>query len=173
MENVFKKGDMYFRTGDLFRISADGLFWFGDRLGDTFRWHAENVSTTEVAQVVHEFESIAEANVYGTSVPATEGRAGMAALVLKPGATLDFKAFHKHVSDRLPKYAQPVFLRFVAAMNSTGTFKHQKVEFRNQGIQLDKIPQEEQPIYWLKDGSHYAPFTQADYDDIKEGRVKL
>lgn len=76
MRNVFKKGDSFFATGDLVRMNSEGLIFFCDRLGDTFRWHGENVATTEVAKVMSTYPDIAEANVYGTLVPKHDGRAG-------------------------------------------------------------------------------------------------
>lgn len=38
LHNVFKKGDLYFNTGDLLRIDEDNFMYFHDRVGDTFRW---------------------------------------------------------------------------------------------------------------------------------------
>jgi fatty-acyl-CoA synthase len=81
--DVFKKGDAYFRTGDLLKISRTGHFYFVDRTGDTFRFRGENVATTEVAEVLSRFEEVAEVNIYGAAVPGVEGRAGMAAFVPK------------------------------------------------------------------------------------------
>ncbi len=37
--DVFKKGDLYFRSGDALRRSPDGHWFFMDRLGDTYRWY--------------------------------------------------------------------------------------------------------------------------------------
>jgi acyl-CoA synthetase (AMP-forming)/AMP-acid ligase II len=43
LRGVFKKGDLYYRTGDALRRQSDGRWYFLDRLGDTFRWKSENV----------------------------------------------------------------------------------------------------------------------------------
>ncbi|KAI8147282.1 hypothetical protein BJV82DRAFT_664529 [Fennellomyces sp. T-0311] len=168
--NVFKEGDSYFRSGDLLKMNSKGMYYFLDRLGDTFRWHAENVATTEVAQVVAKYPGVAEANVYGIKIPAHDGRAGMVALILKPDTNWDFADFYKHLAKSLPKYAVPLFIRFVPSMNLTGTMKQQKMVFRDQGI--DKVPQDEQPIYWLQNKT-YVPFTNEDYVRISAGKVKL
>ena len=67
--NVFKKGDLFYRTGDALRRTPDGRWFFLDRLGDTFRWKSENVSTAEVAECLGNFPGVVEANVYGVEVP--------------------------------------------------------------------------------------------------------
>ncbi|KAI9020681.1 hypothetical protein CLU79DRAFT_703920 [Phycomyces nitens] len=166
LSNVFTKGD----SGDLLHVDADGFFYFGDRVGDTFRWKSENVATTEVAQAVGSFPGITEANVYGALVPNHDGRAGMAAIVCGQ-QDMDFKAFYQHMAKRLPRYAIPVFIRFVPAMEMTATFKQQKVEYRNQGIDLLKIP-EKDSIFWLRNET-YVPFTTKDLDKISAGKAKL
>jgi acyl-CoA synthetase (AMP-forming)/AMP-acid ligase II len=84
LHDVFKKGDFYYRCGDALRRSDDGKWFFSDRLGDTFRWKSENVSTAEVSEVLGGFHGVIDANVYGVEVPYHDGRAGCAALLLDP-----------------------------------------------------------------------------------------
>merc|ERR1711998_125591 len=89
LRDAFKKGDRYFRSGDLLRRDAKGYYYFVDRIGDTFRWKGENVSTMEVSEVLSAFPGIVDANVYGVAVPGKDGRACMVALTLEEGATVD------------------------------------------------------------------------------------
>src|SRR5882757_6825191 len=109
LRDVFEKGDVWFRTGDLMRKDENGYFFFVDRIGDTFRWKGENVSTTEVEEAIGAFGGALEANVYGVNVPGRDGRAGMAAIVAEDSFNLS--AFRDHLTQRLPEYARPVFLR--------------------------------------------------------------
>ncbi|MFL2505002.1 MAG: AMP-binding protein, partial [Candidatus Azotimanducaceae bacterium] len=84
LRNVFQEGDSYFNTGDLMRTVNVGFgyfqphFQFIDRVGDTFRWKGENVSTNEVGEIISQTPGIEFANVYGVEIPGTEGKAGMA-----------------------------------------------------------------------------------------------
>ncbi len=88
LRDVFEPGDAWFRTGDLLRQDAEGYYYFVDRVGDTFRWKGENVSTTEVADMIARFPGIRDVTVYGVHVAGQEGRAGMAALVTEDGLDL-------------------------------------------------------------------------------------
>ncbi|HWU55341.1 MAG TPA: long-chain-acyl-CoA synthetase, partial [Rhizomicrobium sp.] len=99
LRDVFKKGDVWFRTGDLMRRDEHGYFYFVDRIGDTFRWKGENVSTGEVGEVLAAAPGIREANVYGVHVPGMEGRAGMAALVVD--GDFDIEALPARLKARL------------------------------------------------------------------------
>ena len=155
----------------MLKLDSDGFYYFGDRVGDTFRWKSENVATTEVAHALGVFPGVGEANIYGALVPNHDGRAGMAAIVLKEGHSINFAELYQYLRKKLPKYAIPVFIRFVPSMEMTGTFKQQKVEFRNQGIDLTKIP-ETDPVYWLQ-GDTYVPFTLEDFAKVDVGKVKL
>ena len=131
LRDVFERGDAWVRTGDLMRKDDKGFFYFVDRVGDTFRWKGENVATSEVSEAICAFPGVRHASVYGVTIPATEGRAGMAALVaVRP---LDLCAFRQHLKEHLPPYARPVFLRLRDDIEVTGTFKYSKTDLVNQG----------------------------------------
>ena len=131
LRNVFAEGDCWYRTGDLMRRDRAGYFYFVDRLGDTFRWKGENVSTGEVEEVIAACPGVAEVVVYGVTVPGAEGRAGMVAIV--PGEGFDLARLRDHLVERLPDYARPVFLRLRDGIATTGTFKPQKQQLAAQG----------------------------------------
>ncbi|OXB62847.1 hypothetical protein ASZ78_001321 [Callipepla squamata] len=111
LSEVFKKGDLYFNTGDLLVQDHENFLYFWDRTGDTFRWKGENVATTEVSDAIVMLDFIQEANVYGVSVPDHEGKAGMASLILKKNRAMDLEQMYKQVVTYLPGYARPLFLR--------------------------------------------------------------
>lgn len=130
LRDVFKKGDAWFNTGDLMRDIGFKHTQFVDRLGDTFRWKGENVSTTEVENALGAFDGVEDAVVYGVEIPGTNGRCGMAALRLADGVELDRDALAAHLDRELPAYATPVFLRLLREVETTGTFKYKKTDLK-------------------------------------------
>lgn len=169
LRDVFEKGDQWFRTGDLLKQDKLGYFYFVDRIGDTFRWKGENVSTNEVSEAISVFPGIKEANVYGVAVPGTDGRAGMAAIVCDEG--LDLEKLYAHIKKELPEYAQPVFIRLSHEMEVTGTFKHRKVELVKEGIDLGAI---KDPVYFNSSAEKkFVPLTQELHDQICGGSVRF
>src|SRR5580698_2907329 len=100
LHDMFKPGDAWFATGDLMRQDKAGYFYFVDRIGDTFRWKGENVSTGEVEQALAVLPGVKEASVYGVKVGELDGRAGMASLVVAPG--FDIAGLAAEVDAALP-----------------------------------------------------------------------
>ncbi|MFK8331000.1 long-chain-acyl-CoA synthetase [Pseudomonas sp. BJa5] len=131
--NVFRQGDAYWSSGDLLREDRDGYCYFVDRIGDTFRWKSENVSTQEVADALGDLPGLELINIYGVQVPGHEGRAGMAAVLMQAGQCFDPEAFYALTEQSLPRYAAPVFVRVSAAADLTSTFKLRKVDLQRQG----------------------------------------
>ncbi|MBI3785806.1 MAG: long-chain-acyl-CoA synthetase [Deltaproteobacteria bacterium] len=170
VRDAFKKGDAYFRTGDILRRDKDFYYYFVDRVGDTFRWKGENVATQEVAELLNAAPGIAETNVYGVDLPPFEGRAGMAAVVVLPGRPFDPTSFYAH-AEQLPAYARPVFVRLVATMDVTGTLKQRKLELQREGYDPSAI---RDPLYLRDDVRKlYVPLTLQGLEQIRAGTLRL
>jgi fatty-acyl-CoA synthase len=169
LRDVFEPGDAWFRTGDLMRRDAQGFFYFVDRIGDTFRWKGENVSTLEVSEAVSAFSGVTEANVYGVVVPGTEGRAAMAAISV--AADLDLVALRAHLAERLPPYARPLFLRLCQGMDVTTTFKQTKGSLVREAFDPSAV---NDPLYFDHPvEQRFVPVDDRLYTDIRHGRVRL
>jgi fatty-acyl-CoA synthase len=167
--DVLEKGDRYFRTGDLLRVDAERFVYFVDRIGDTFRWKGENVSTAEVASELAKLPGIEDVNVYGVQIPNTDGRAGCCAMVMADTSSDALARFHQHATASLPAYAVPLFLRVLPRMQTTETFKHQKVQLRNEGIDPSKI---EDSLYFLDEGK-YQLLDDAAYQRLTQPSSRL
>lgn len=169
LRDVFSTGDAWFRTGDLMRADAQGFHYFVDRLGDTFRWHGENVATLEVTRVIEAVTGVLECAVYGVKVPGHEGRAGMAALVL--GADFDMANLTAALEAHLPLYARPVFLRIMAALPLTQTFKQQKVALANEGFDPASIAD---PLWFrIPRGATWQELDASKVRSISAGQLRL
>ena len=167
LEDVFARGDRWFRTGDLMRQDREGYFYFVDRIGDTFRWKGENVSTTEVEARLAEAPGVAEAIVYGVPVNGAEGKAGMACLVSE--GRFNAKAFAAYVDEQLPTYARPVFLRLRKALQTTGTFKYRKVDLVADGFD----PGRTDDALYVRDKATYVRLKPERFAEIQAGQIKL
>ena len=195
VRDVFKKGDLYYRTGDALRRTDDGMWYFMDRLGmylihclnspslthsqgDTYRWKGENVSTTEVSEILGNFPGVSEANVYGVTLPNHDGRAGCAAISVST-TPFDWKALAAYAREKLPKYAVPPFIRLTNNAMNTHNNKQNKVQLRQEGVDLKLLGTkvangEKDELFWLRpDGVEYVPFRQSDYNALAGGKVRL
>lgn len=169
--DVFVKGDAWFNTGDLVRDQGYRHIQFVDRVGDTFRWKGENVATTEVEAALNRFAGIEQAVAYGVAVPGADGRAGMVALTLSPGGSLDGAALARHLQAELPAYAVPLFIRLKPEQEVTGTFKFKKVDLKREGFDPASVSD---PLWVLRDRQQgYEPLDATIYRGIEEGRIRL
>lgn len=172
MTDVFEKGDRWFNTGDLIKDIGFKHAQFVDRLGDTYRWKGENVSTTEVENLIANYPKIDEVVAYGVEIPNTNGRAGMASIT--PNISLDdfdFKDLYSYIKSTMPLYAIPVFLRIKTAMDTTGTFKYKKADLKNEAYDIAKT---DEPIYViLPGGDEFIPINAELLKKIDEGKYRF
>lgn len=186
IRNVKAMGDVYFRSGDLVRWDKEGRWWFVDRIGDTFRWKSENVSTAEVSDAMGRHKAVEEAAVFGVQVPGHDGRAGCAAIVLNESALSTsanaeksiavkgevLESLAAHVTKELPAFARPIWIRVTKQLQTTGTNKQQKHLLQKDGIDPKAVEQTGDALYWLSEGT-YVPFTANEHKSIEGGGVKL
>jgi acyl-CoA synthetase (AMP-forming)/AMP-acid ligase II len=171
LRNVLKKGDAYFRTGDIMSFDSEGRTYFNDRIGDTFRWKSENVSTSEVSECLGLHPKVKEANVYGVEIPHHDGRAGCVAVVLDGNVDEGLMRDLAVHTGRLPGFARPAFIRVVKGeMIVNGTNKQLKHIVRKEGVDPGRVGEDE--LWWLK-GGNYVRFEMKDWDALNRGMVKL
>lgn len=112
-----------------------GYLYFSDRLGDTFRWRGENVSTAEVESVLLKAFPDMTATVYGIAVPKNEGKAGMAALVVDLSNMTEeherelVDRLYQEFTSNLPTYARPLFLRLCKQIEMTSKLQNSFVSY--------------------------------------------
>ena len=164
LRDCFATGDVYLRTGDLLRRDRAAYYYFVDRIGDTFRWKGENVATAEVAELLNGAPGVSETAVYGVRVPHTDGRAGMALVVLQPGASFDPRAYFDFAEKALPPYARPLFVRVAASMDVTGTLKHTKTRLQQEGYDPTAVSD----ALWFRD---VAAHTYVPLDAVLKKRI--
>ena len=166
MTDVFETGDRYFLSGDLLRFDRNDFFYFVDRIGDTYRWKGENVSTAEVAEVLGRAPGVLGATVTGVRVPGHEGQAGLCAVVCD--GELDLDGFWD-TAQELPSYAQPRFVRVMRKLSTTGTFKIQKTALRKEGTDPSRVDD----ALFLRQDDGYVALTPERWADVIENRARL
>ena len=171
VRNVLQENDIFFNTGDLVNLHDENWVSFADRSGDTFRWKGENVSTLEVENILNMFVDIEMCNVFGVEIPNHDGKAGMAAIKLKPSTEFKPKEFAAFIVDRLPKYSIPIFVRVQNELELTGTLKLRKINLRKHGYNINQI---KDPIYlWNSSLQSYKLLDQDEYSVIMAGKKVL
>lgn len=184
VENVRKTGDKYFRSGDLLKQDRWGFMYFCDRVGETFRWKGENVSTSEVARAVlscnHRCDGkvaedegrcfFKEAVVYGVEIPGHSGRAGMATVVLRLAAAGWERSVWESLQNELPRYAQPLFVRIVTEIEKTGTQKYKKNKLQDESFW--KCGND--PVYFRDDASKsYVKIDETAQHELLSGKRRV
>ncbi len=167
VEDVLKKGDKYFISGDLFKMHKKGYVSFVDRLGDTFKWKGEVVSTNEVSDVLSRFGAFEDCNIYGVTVKGMEGRAGMAALTLLPEKDLHLNRFESYVAENLAVFARPYFVRMRKEKDVTTSFKQIKSKLQKEGFDPELV---KDPLFFFDPVKlKYIKITKKVFDDIERG----
>jgi long-chain acyl-CoA synthetase len=99
-------GEKVLRTGDLFRMDAEGFLYFVGRKDDLFKSGGQVVSPKEVETVLHELPGVVEAVVIGVPDELL-GNAIKAVLAVEAGSALTAGDVTAHCRARLEPYLVP------------------------------------------------------------------
>jgi crotonobetaine/carnitine-CoA ligase len=125
--------NLWFHTGDRVIREADGYFRFIDRLKDAIRRRGENISSFEVEQVLLSHPCVANAAAFPVRSQLAEDEV-MAAIILHPGKALTAPELIEFCKPRLPYFAVPRYLEFMAELPMTENGKVQKYKLRERGV---------------------------------------
>jgi len=174
LKNAFETGDRWLNTGDLMRDLGFRHTQFIDRVGESYRWHGENISTQEVEKVISERGNIEQVIAYGVDVPHHAGKAGMITMILNSSSRFNAterRLFLFYLRSQLPSYAIPRFIRITGKLDTTSTFKFKKNQYQKEGynpeIITDKIY-----LYHAK-ANTYNVLTTELFKKIQSGDLKL
>ncbi|KAB0804756.1 hypothetical protein PPYR_01726 [Photinus pyralis] len=170
LHGVFESGDQYFNSGDVLSYDELGYYYFVDRLGDTFRWKGENVSTYEVETIVSNIIGLQDAVAYGVKIPGCEGKGGMVSVSLDH-RSLNMDEFLKTLKERLPSYAIPIFIRFNYTSALTSTFKYDKQQLSKDGFNI--FSTQDVILYHNSSLGSYERLTPEIYEDIHNNKIKF
>jgi len=125
--------NLWFHTGDRVVRDADGHFRFIDRMKDVIRRRGENISSYEVEQVLLSHPDVAEAAAFPVRSELAEDEV-MAAIVPRDGRLLTPDVLSEYCKGRMPAFAIPRFIEFLAVLPMTENGKVQKFRLSERGV---------------------------------------
>jgi acyl-coenzyme A synthetase/AMP-(fatty) acid ligase len=113
--------DGWFRTGDRGRLDADGFLTFAGRRGDVVRRRGENIATWDVEQVLRALPGVVDAAAVGVASELTEQE--ILVVLATADHALDGPAVRDWCRTRLPRHAQPRYVRIARELPRNGSGK--------------------------------------------------
>ena len=168
IRNLFKDGDLWWRSGDLLKRNCYGFYTFVDRLGDTYRYKGENVACSDVEEAIYAIGEFEEVVVYGIRLPNIDGKIGVASLVpTKRWLPNRLSSFLTEIRKRVADHALPYFLKIINEKHkTTSTLKIQKSRLSKEGLEGFK----EGCCYVLIDGV-YTLIDDEIYSKLNSGKL--
>ncbi len=123
--------DLWFKTGDVGRIDADGYVSIVGRSKDLIISGGYNVYPAEVEGCINALAGVAESALVGVPHP-DFGEVGVAVVVAQPGAVLDAAAILSELRTRIAHYKVPRQVFVVAELPRNAMGKVQKKLLREE-----------------------------------------
>ena len=123
--------DGWFRTGDIVTIDERGTIDVQDRTKDLIKAGGEWISSIALENALMGHPAVAEAAV--VAIPhAKWGERPLAAVVVRPGATVDAAELRQLLADRFPKFWVPDAFEFIDSIPRTAAGKFLKSALRER-----------------------------------------
>jgi crotonobetaine/carnitine-CoA ligase len=123
----------YYHTGDAGYMDEEGYLYFKDRIKDYIRRRGENISSTEIENVVLGHPAIQACAAIGVKSEHSEDEVKIV-VELKENAVLPPEELLSYCIDRMPYFAVPRYVEFSGCMPRTANEKIQKAVLRQAGI---------------------------------------
>ena len=122
LRDAFAPGDLWFVTGEIAQVDAEGDFWLVDRVGQMIHTRLGAVASTRIEDALYEVPAVALCIAAGRADEEGAHEFAIAAVQLQPEAAVDLDALSAAVAG-LPEYARPRRLRIVDALPMTEGFR--------------------------------------------------
>ena len=133
-EEAFRNG--WFRTGDLGYLDEAGYLYITGRASDMYISGGSNIYPLEIEEKIAQHPAVAEAAVFGME-DEKWGEIGVAAVSLKPGASLTYGELEAFLRPRMAAYKLPRRLVLFGELPKSGYGKITKKMLRDAVIARD------------------------------------
>jgi crotonobetaine/carnitine-CoA ligase len=125
--------DLWFHTGDLGRLDADGFLTFVDRRKDSLRRRGENISSFEMEKTLYGHPAVKDVAVH--AVPSDVGEDDVkVTVVLRDGAEVGEEELCRWVAERVPYFAIPRYVELRADLPRNPVGRVLKYQLRDEGV---------------------------------------
>ena len=125
--------NMWYHTGDMFRIDESGQWAFVDRRKDLLRRRGENISSLEVERQLLALPGVVEAAA--VAAPSEFGEDDVkAVIVVEPDTEFDHARALRVLYGRLPYFMVPRYFEILDVLPKTQSMRVQKGELRARGF---------------------------------------
>ena len=125
--------NLWFHTGDLGRVDADGFIFFVDRKKDALRRRGENISSFEMEKVLFGHAVIKDVAVHAVPSPLGEDDVKVTA-VLQDDSRITEEELCRWVADRVPFFAIPRYIEFRSDLPRNPVGRVLKYQLRDEGV---------------------------------------
>jgi crotonobetaine/carnitine-CoA ligase len=127
--------NLWYHTGDLGRLDADGELFFVDRKKDVMRYKGRNIASIEVENAARSHPGVHEAAAHGIPAAELEYEDEVKLCVVRAeGSDVTAEQVATHIMDNAPYYYVPRFIEFLDELPHTPTGRVQKFKLRERGV---------------------------------------